>query len=181
MLIGCLGWGSLIWDPRSLPTRGPWFADGPFLPIEFVRQSEDNRITLVLVPDKALVRSLWTILDVGSWEQAREELGKREGIKPENCSKYVGIWPDGQPRNDETTKRIGVWAKSANLDAVVWTNLPPKFKGKDKDDQIPTAEEVVSYLSALRGPARDNAERYVRMAPPQIDTDYRRHIQAALH
>ena len=128
----------------------------------------------------ALVRCLWTVLDVGSWEQAREELAKREGIQPENYGKHVGVWTkDSQPSEDETTKRIEVWAKSVNLDAAVWTKLPAKFNGKD--DRIPTAEEVVSHLSALRGSKRDNAERYIRMAPPQVDTDYRRHIQAALH
>ena len=39
MKIACLGWGSVIWDPRALPIQREWFKDGPFAPVEFTRQS----------------------------------------------------------------------------------------------------------------------------------------------
>jgi hypothetical protein len=61
MKIACLGWGSLVWDPRELPVRGKWFEDGIFLPIEFARQPCDGRLTLVIVPDyEVRARGLWT-------------------------------------------------------------------------------------------------------------------------
>jgi hypothetical protein len=64
------------------------------------------------------------------------------------------------------------------LDAAVWTNLRSKFDGKDgapSDIGI-----ILNYLRRLEGRARDNAERYVRLAPRQIDTAYRRRIEAEL-
>ena len=80
MKIACLGWGSLVWDSRGLPVRKPWFMDGPLLPIEFVRQSEGGRITLVIVNNAAHIRSLWALLSVTDLEIAKKELADREGI-----------------------------------------------------------------------------------------------------
>ncbi len=46
--IGIIGWGSLIWDPRGLPIKCKWHKNGPELPIEFSRISQDGRLTLVI-------------------------------------------------------------------------------------------------------------------------------------
>ena len=54
--IACLGWGSLLWDPRSLPMAGPFRDDGPRLPIEFSRIARDGRATLVARLDEAAAR-----------------------------------------------------------------------------------------------------------------------------
>jgi 1-acyl-sn-glycerol-3-phosphate acyltransferase len=50
MRIAVLGWGSLIWSPGNLKIDREWHEDGPFLPIEFARVSQDGRLTLVLFP-----------------------------------------------------------------------------------------------------------------------------------
>jgi hypothetical protein len=69
------------------------------------------------------------------------------------------------------------WAQARGVHHVVWTALPSKFDGTE---QTPTQEEVVQYLMSLTGTQRDNAERYIRFTPKQIDTAYRRGIEAAL-
>lgn len=63
-------------------------------------------------------------------------------------------------------------------DGLVWTNLPAKFDGRDHEH--PTQEQVLEYLSNLSCDKRQKAEKYVRMAPRQIDTPYRRAIEAEL-
>jgi hypothetical protein len=178
MFIACLGWGSLVWDPRKLPVRGTWFTDGPFLPIEFARQSSDDRITLVLVPSTfPLVRSLWQPLSVRNLAEARDVLGMREckdASTPRSCVDY---WPHGT-RNTFVRRQVRNWAQELQVDAVVWTNLCPRFRGRD--GTIPSSREVVSYLRGLRGRTRNDARRYIRMTPKQIDTDYRRAIEDKL-
>lgn len=170
MTIACLGWGSLIWSPESLPVQRHWFEDGPMLPVEFLRQSGGNRITLVLAAGVPMVRSLWAIMDATDIDEAREALRQREG-KPKK--EYIGYWKTGEV--DPPMFPLSDWAAARNLEGVVWTALPPKIDGEER---TPTAAEVVAHLRSLRGAERDNAEQYVRRAPPQIDTPIRRTIEA---
>src|SRR5450759_876314 len=174
--IACMGWGSLIWDPRELPIQRTWFEDGPFIPVEFVRKSMDGRITLVLEPTATPVRSLWAVMDATEVGAARTALSKRENIKKENEQKDIGSWSFGQP-SPNLILGLPEWAESRGVHHVVWTALLPKFN----EFRTPTQVEVVEYLSGLTGAKRDNAERYIRFAPKQIDTAYRRDIEAALH
>jgi hypothetical protein len=45
---------------------------------------------------------------------------------------------------------------------------------------LPTADEVVDYLKSLEDGTREEARDYVRKAPTQVNTAYRRAIEAAL-
>lgn len=75
---------------------------------------------------------------------------------------------------------LNQWVQSCGLDGVVWTSLPPKFGGREVGYRV-SADEVSAYLAGLEGRARELAEQYVRNAPRQIDTPFRRRIEAALH
>lgn len=41
-------------------------------------------------------------------------------------------------------------------------------------------DQVIAYLEGLIGEERQRAEEYIRRAPPQIATNYRRHIEQRL-
>lgn len=176
-MIVFLGWGSLVWDPRVLPIHPQWYTDGPFVRAEFLRQSNDGRLTLVLAQDAEPIRSLWATFTGSSLAQAREALRAREGIPRKNLETCIGSWSRGDA-NPAFVLELGQWATAQGIESVVWTALPPKFEGTDNTG--PTIDQAVSYLAGLTGQARDLAEQYIRCTPDQVDTAYRRRIEATL-
>lgn len=176
MKIACLGWGSLVWDPRELPIQRHWFEDGPFAGVEFCRKSQDGRITLVLDATTPPVRLLWALMDTSDLDVARRALRDREGITGSGWESRIGSW---QPSSlaPEAIPNLPSWLEATGLDAVVWTALGPRFN--DASDR-PSGSEVVTYLQTLTARRRENAERYIRRTPVQVDTPYRRLIEAAL-
>ena len=106
-MIACLGWGSLVWDPKELPVQREWFEDGPFVRVEFARQSDDGRITLVLHPTATPVRALWAVMDCDKQEDAREALRKKERVSSKN-SEHIAVW--SQHMSDPETIALGCLA-----------------------------------------------------------------------
>jgi len=181
MLIGCLTWGSLVWNPGDLPIRGNWQLDGPLLPIEFARVSKNNRITLVILgdePDYSASRSLWTLLDVPSAEEGFHALREREGIGARDPHRLIGLWEgNNEEPEDPIDQRIATWAKNVGLDAVVWTKLGPKWiENRREVDRKPTQDEVKIQIRQWGEPLGSYARLYFQMAPKQIDTPYRRGV-----
>lgn len=175
--IACLGWGSLVWDPRDLPIQRVWFGDGPLVQVEFLRRSRDNRMTLVLHESMPLVRSLWTLMTVTSLAEGRATLAVREGIKDTRLNQDIAAWSFGDPEVS-CIPGLAAWAAARGIAYVVWTALPPKFG--TEGSKLPTSEEVIQHLAGLTGRERDVAEQYVRRTPRQVDTRYRRAIEARL-
>jgi hypothetical protein len=174
--IACLAWGSLVWDPRQLPVHGQWFKDGPSVRVEFARQSDDGRITLVIDPRADAVPVLWARMVSSNLDKARQALREREGITATNWQSRIGSWKRTEPPPHDIPE-LPKWAEAHDLDGIVWTALAPRFHGKNKS---PSADEVLEYLRGLSGNALARAREYVELAPRQIDTDYRRRIAATL-
>jgi hypothetical protein len=176
MNIACIAWGSLLWKPHPLRLASGWHPGGPRLPIEFVRQSDDDpELALALHEDAKPMPTYWAWLATGSLDVARAMLGAREQIRPEYPA-CVGSIP---PRDGATADaRIADWMRGKRIDAVVWTALPAKFAGVS--GRAPSAEEAVAWLDGLRGAARAKAEDYICRTPAHIDTPYRRLIAARL-
>ncbi len=174
MTIACLGWGSLIWNPDDLPIDGQWQKDGPELPLEFTRQSNNGRLTLVIDDDAKPLTTLWASMKSKILSEAAEALRLREG-RPN--PKFIGRWPS----SDQTFPHqqiIADWAKQRDIEGVVWTALPPKFSGIS--DRKPSVDEAVAYLNTLSGDRRKEAERYIRCAPQQVRTAYRERFESEL-
>lgn len=176
MKIACLGWGSLIWQPDNLLIRREWFSDGPFLPIEFARKSKDGRLTLVITDTAKPVRTLWALMATTDLAVAKNSLLTREGIPERRLETSIGSVTITEETTDDIKLTIKNWAINLKLDAVIWTNLPPKFN--DIANKVPSLEEAISYINSLDINVRTNVEKYIRKTPRQIDTDYRRKFEA---
>ena len=175
MKIAFIGGGSLVWNPGDLLLRGEWFKDGPFLPIEFCRHSDNGRLTLVISQGKPELRALWALSSAATLAEAVQSLQNREGLRgsQEVKDRNTGVWP-ADPKHSPAPESIDNWALAKSLDAVVWTALGPRFH---KEERCPSEDEAVSLLSSLPHEKKRIAEEYVRRTPVQIDTDFRRRFE----
>jgi hypothetical protein len=176
--IACIGWGSLIWNPGTLLIRREWFKDGPILPVEFLRQSKNGRLTLVISEDAKPIQTLWALMATEDLTVAKMSLADREGILDRNIERSIGSVSVGEVLVDKIRMIIQEWIITMNLDAAIWTNLTPKFN--DKNGTEPTIDEAVNYLRSLDVNKMGEAEEYIRKAPKQIDTEYRRIFEKEL-
>jgi len=153
--------------------KSEWYEDGPELPVEFCRQSNNGRITLVITAGAQAVRTLWCELDVATLDDAVTALRIREGT----AIRFVDRLSAAANPISDTAKTIQEWTRPKAIDGVVWTALPPKFNNQD---MTPTCEQVVNYLRGTVGEVRTDSETYVRRTPAQIKTAYRAEIELQL-
>jgi hypothetical protein len=179
--IACIGWGSLIWDPRTLAYQGDWNLDGPMLPVEFARESDGQKITLVICPDAARMKTRWVVMRAIAIDAAKQNLGLREYDKatPKWISTRIGFWDrERGAMSGREAETIAAWGMAKDLDGAVWTDLPFGFKASP--ETMPTGEQVVAHLKALVGEQRAKAEEYICRAPEEVETAYRRLIEKTL-
>ena len=174
MKIACLGWGSLIWRPENLKIQSEWFKDGPLLPIEFSRQSDNGRITLIIDELAAPTRALWALMTTDALPLSIQSLKEREGAKKDEAIHSIQATDKD---NSPVRSTIIKWLNVMNLDAAIWTGLSYSDKTEKKR---PTIDYIINHLKQLDHNSRKTAEEYIRKAPRQIDTEYRRKIELAL-
>lgn len=177
--IAILGWGSLIWDPQDLCYNGEWYKDGPSLPVEFARISEDGILTLVLYLSAKKVQVLWTYSKKITISEAIHNLSEREKCPIESIG-FIDLKTQESRCNvlPEVKDIIGSWAKGKGLDSVVWTDLSSNFSdklnGKDFNE-----ENVFEYLKELYEDKlrAEKAEEYFFENRHQIITDLSEKIE----
>lgn len=174
--IAFLGWGSLVWDQQNLKTRGQWQKDGPELKIEFLRRSRRSTnppqeyLSLVLDRSGTRVQSLWAIADHETLNGAKMDLWARE-TPTSKTGQAIHSWTRGQ-KLPKLIFDLDKWAEETGVEAVVWTGLECKWP---RNGQAPSKQEAIDWLKKLRDAGQAAfAERYVREAPEQIDTVFRR-------
>jgi hypothetical protein len=173
--IACIAWGSLIWEPRELQLASGWRPDGPLLPLEFVRDSDDSdELAIVMHEAAPPMPTYWALLDTSDLARAREMLRQREKIRPE-YPQWIGSIPNPCGPPDQ---RVAAWLCEQKLDGAVWTALPAKFA--KVSERAPSAHEAVAFLAGLEGEQRRKAEDYVRKVPREISTLYRRLFEEKL-
>ena len=178
MKIAVLGWGSLIWCPRNLRISGEWNKDGPRLPVEFARISQDRRLTLVLLRNSNLVPVLWARIDTDDLTEAKENLKQREQITDNRKIGFVDLISKNENSGIVNTSMIKTWAQVRDMDAVIWTDLPSNFE--KNQNKILNETNVILYLRNLNIEKSLLAEKYIRRAPYQIKTPLRAVIEKEL-
>jgi hypothetical protein len=191
----------LIWDPGELRIGDSgWRADGPLLPVEYLRFSGLNaapkRLTLVLTDrtnhpwaDRD-VRTLWARSAYDDLDDARANLARREQTLVDKIGYVVAtrVQPFPQARFALTAIRDAVsqrgvlteienWLDQMGLDAAIWTDLPAS---SDANGTPLTAAAAVAFVEGLREKDRDAAEAYVRRTPTQVRTVVRESLERTL-
>jgi hypothetical protein len=177
-----LAWGSLVWDPRELKTAAKFAANGPLLPIEFCRISNDGRLTLAI--DErfgALCKTYSAPSALENLDAARDDLCLREGMANARAIGFVEPASDRQSdfaleNHPQVVATIAAWAESLGYDAAIWTALASNFDAWGKGGEPFSVSAALQYLETLEG--EDSAKfaealAYIRKAPPEVETPVR--------
>ncbi|HEY1783202.1 MAG TPA: hypothetical protein VGG79_22755 [Roseiarcus sp.] len=177
-----LAWGSLVWDPGALQTAGKFTANGPLLPIEFCRVSDDGRLTLAIDESfGALCKTYSALSALENLDAAMDDLCLREGMADARTVGFVE--PASGKESDfaleshpQVVATIGAWTESLGYDAAIWTALASNFNDWGKGGEPFSVSAALQYLETLENddPAKfAQALAYIRKAPPEVETPVR--------
>jgi len=132
MKIAYLAWGSLLWDYTKLNLKSSWKNSGLQLPLNFSRISDRGKGRLTLVIDNETGKLNDTYIaktKTSNLNKAISNLKTREKTKKSSIG-YVNLL-----EKSSRTKllkgfqidQIVNLAKENNLDAIIWTDIPPNF------------------------------------------------------
>jgi hypothetical protein len=180
-----LAWGSSVWDPRDLQIASKFAPNGPLLPIEFCRVSEDGRLTLAIDETfGALCKTYSAPSALEGLDAARDNLCLSEGLADARAIGFVE--PASGRQSDLATQShpqvvatIGAWAESLGYDAAIWTALTSNFDDWGKGGEPFSVSAALQYLETLEG--EDTAKfahalAYIRKAPPEVETPVREEV-----
>ena len=182
-----LGWGSLIWNPKDLNYNEElgWIYDGPTLPIEFARISNDGRLTLVITENGSLNKTFYTLANSNlSFEETFENLRIREGkCKRQDIGFYKAETDEFHSNDFKYEEEIRNWAKEKKIKNIIWTDLPEKWSYQNENDETVNVNpnERIEYLKNLTSEKKELAEKYIRKTPPEIKTNFRKVIEEQLN
>ena len=177
MKIAILGWGSLLWEGgMEFDTQhGPWASDGPSLKLEFSRISEKRlrALTLVIDTEHGIKTTVaWCVSNRGTLAEAMSDLRVREETTLENFGRATDA---GALNCVPSEAGIGAWARTKNLDAVIWTALKTNFQ--EKTMQPFSVHAALSHVKTLTVEGKVKAAEYVWRAPEFVQTPVRSALQ----
>jgi hypothetical protein len=180
MRIAILGWGSLLWEGGHEfdSWREPWQTDGPCLQIEFSRVSgrRQGALTLVIDPEHGIPTTVaWCLSKREMIDDVICDLRCREETTPQNIGHICIDMQAAHPVAPETEAPHVVWARTKELDAVVWTALKSNFEEKVKKPFSVGA--AVAYVKTLGPAGKVKAAEYVWRAPEFVQTPVRSALQ----
>lgn len=177
--IAVIGWGSLIWDLDDLAPKveGAWLmGGGPVLPMEFSRVSPKRLQALAVCLDPKYGDPCQTNAIISFRDdihEAAEDLRARE--RAQRIDQIGHIHPASgalHTRIPALGPILAEWCEVTGAAGAVWTDLDDNFEGITR---IPfTLPNAVTYLNGLTGASREEAVRYITLAPAATDTPLRR-------
>ena len=185
MKIAVIAWGSLVWAPRTLQATAEFAPNGPLLPIEFCRVSDDGRLTLVIDETFGAVCSTHSAPSaLQDLDAAIENLRVREAMTHARQVGFVEVASGKQSdvaaqRHPDAVATIAAWALSSGYDAAIWTALASNFDEPDKGGEPFSVSAAIAYLERVKNrdaATFDLALDYIRRAPSQVETPVREDV-----